>query len=167
MGSGYSTPEEAIVVYRGTVRGTVRFSESDGEVTIRVNLKGLAPGAHGLHIHECGDLSDGCASACAHYNPKGTLHGGLHDLESHAGDLGNILADEQRTCQMEFKTRKFTIQEILGRSLIVHADPDDLGVNNTELSRTTGDSGERIACEVIGIAKTKVQVQVQVQGLTG
>jgi Cu-Zn family superoxide dismutase len=153
MGGSISRPTEAIVVFRSTVRGVVTFREIDHEILIRVNLTGLPPGLHGFHIHECGDLSEGCQSACAHYNPTGAKHGGLKDAESHAGDLGNILADDQGNCKMDMTTNKFHLQEILGRSLIIHGQADDLGVHNTVESKTTGTSGARIACEIIGIAK--------------
>ena len=125
----------------------------DRDVLIHINLKGLPPGPHGFHIHEYGDLSEGCNSACVHYNPTGANHGGLADSDSHAGDLGNILADDQGICQMDIQTNKFQIQDILGRSLIIHAYADDLGVHDTVESKTTGTSSERIACEIIGLAK--------------
>ena len=58
-------------------------------------VDGLSPGLHGLHIHELGDLSAGCASTGGHYNPTGAMHGGPADAVRHVGDLGNILADEK------------------------------------------------------------------------
>ena len=160
MGLSFSAalPDDAIVVYRqkitGSVRGTVLFTETGyNQVSIVIHVAGLRPGLHGFHIHECGDLRDGCKSACAHYNPYGQKHGGLNHPESHVGDLGNIIADEQGVCRMVIKTGKFQIKDIVGRCLIIHADPDDLGLKNTVESLTTGTSGERIACEIIGIAK--------------
>jgi len=155
MGATLSQPYDGIVTYRSNIRGIVLFTEDLNEVCITINVRGLTPGKHGLHIHECGDLREGCKSACAHYNPTNKAHGDLASTESHAGDLGNIIADDQGLCKMELRTSKFLLADIIGRSLIIHADPDDLGLGGTEESRTTGTSGERVACEIIGLAKRK------------
>lgn len=63
----------------------------------RGSLAGLTPGPHGLHIHEFGDMSNGCISAGAHYNPHKCSHGAPTDPKGqrHAGDLGNIVANEK------------------------------------------------------------------------
>jgi Cu-Zn family superoxide dismutase len=54
-------------------------------------VKGLNPNSkHGMHIHEYGDLTDGCVSAGAHYNPHGLPHGGPSSERRHLGDLGNL-----------------------------------------------------------------------------
>ena len=72
------------------VTGVVHFEDTSQGVVIKYNIEGLADGEHGFHIHEYGDLTDGCQSACAHFNPFGTTHGGLDSAERHEGDLGNI-----------------------------------------------------------------------------
>jgi Cu-Zn family superoxide dismutase len=54
-------------------------------------ITGLTPGLHGFH-NEYGDLTDGCTSACAHYNPFHQVHGGPSDRVRHVGDVGNIEA---------------------------------------------------------------------------
>ena len=56
----------------GDVQGIIKMKQDPGKPTIiRGLIKGLEPGEHGFHIHEFGDLSDGCASAGGHYNPDG------------------------------------------------------------------------------------------------
>ena len=155
MGIMYSKSKiaEAVAVLdSGKIKGTVVFKQKDGQVQIKLDIKGLTKNhQHGFHIHESGDLREGCKSCCAHYNPHGTDHGGLN--EGHSGDLGNIKTDENGNCFISIKTDKFIVDEILGRSIIIHEDEDDCGKGNFEDSKTTGHSGARIACSVIGISK--------------
>lgn len=151
-----STIQEAVaVISADKIKGTVVFKQKDDSVRIIIDITGLSKNhKHGFHIHETGDLREGCKSCCAHYNPSGTTHSGLD--EGHAGDLGNITTDENGNCSMSIKTDKFIVDEILGRSIIIHQDEDDLGLGNHEDSKTTGHSGARIACSVIGISKNGI-----------
>ena len=158
MGSLQSTsrqPTGAVVVFdTNKIKGVVEFEQKSENVHVKVDIKGLKKNHnHGFHIHEHGDLREGSKSCCAHYNPLKMQHGGLEDIESHSGDLGNIHGNNQGECKISFKTSKFTVKEIIGRSLIIHADEDDLGLGGMEDSKTTGHSGERIACAIIGICK--------------
>jgi Cu-Zn family superoxide dismutase len=145
--------EAVSVLATSKIEGVVIFTQADDHVRIKIDIvKGLGKNKlHGFHIHETGDLREGCKSCCAHYNPGNSSHGGLHD--GHAGDLGNIKSDEGGRCKMSLKTDKFRVNDILGRSIIIHEDEDDLGLGGFEDSKTTGHSGARIACSVIGISK--------------
>ena len=135
--------------------GIVIFTQKDDFVQIRIDIKGLDKNhLHGFHIHETGDLREGCASCCSHYNPTNNQHGDLYC--GHAGDLGNIKTDKNGNCNISLKTNKFIVDEILGRSIIIHEDEDDLGLGEFEDSKTTGHSGKRIACSVIGISKNGI-----------
>ena len=75
--------------------------------------------------------------------------------ERHVGDLGNVEAKEDGTAnyyredQLVHLSGEFSV---LGRSCVVHADEDDLGLGGHELSKTTGNAGARLACGVIGIS---------------
>ena len=134
------------------IEGVILFTQKEDSVQIKIDIKGLKNNhLHGFHIHESGDLREGCKSCCAHYNPNNTEHGDLYG--GHAGDLGNIKTDEHGNCKMSLKTDKFIVDEILGRSIIIHEDEDDLGLGVFEDSKTTGHSGARIACSLIGISK--------------
>jgi Cu-Zn family superoxide dismutase len=145
--------EAVAVINTGKIDGIVVFKQKDGYVQIVINIKGLSKNhKHGFHIHETGDLREGCKSCCAHYNPANVEHAGL--CGGHAGDLGNLKTDEDGKCNMSIRTDKFMVDDILGRSIIIHADEDDLGLGDFEDSKTTGHSGSRIACAVIGISKT-------------
>ena len=77
-----------------TVKGMIALMQptKGGPTLIKGRIIGLTPGEHGFHIHEFGDLSNGCESAGAHYNPDDVDHGDLD--KGHVGDLENVVADK-------------------------------------------------------------------------
>lgn len=133
------------------VHGTVVFMQQQDGVHIVATIGGLAPGEHGFHIHEFGDCSaDDGTSAGGHYNPQGVAHAGPDAATRHVGDLGNITADDSGEATLDVVDTVIQLNgphSIIGRGLIVHANPDDL------TSQPTGNAGGRVACGVIGIAK--------------
>ena len=139
----------------GKVSGKVVFTQQRGGVEVNAEITGLAPGEHGFHVHEFGDCSmvDGtCAGG--HFNPTGAPHGGPDDEERHAGDLGNITADRSGKATYKRVDKMLALNgpnSIIGRSIIVHADPDDL------TSQPSGNAGARVGCGVIGIADPKME----------
>ena len=148
---------EAIAVFNAPkCKGTVLICEKpSGFIEFEVNLTNLTPGKHGFHIHEAGNLSEGCGSCCSHFNPLGKTHGGLDDgLNRHLGDLGNIEADKNGNCETTMYVKHLKLRgnkyNIMGRSIVVHADPDDLGKGGNMESLKTGNAGKRIGCAVIG-----------------
>ena len=140
------------------VHGEVKFEQSgDAPTRIAYVIKGLTPGLHGFHIHESADFSNGCVSAGPHYNPHKKKHGGPDDDERHAGDLGNIVADARGVAKGAIKAPLVHLAgeySVVGRSVMVHADPDDLGKGGHELSHTTGNAGARVACGEIKVVNT-------------
>ena len=145
---------------KGPIKGTVKFTELNDLVQIDIDISGLKPNAqHGFHVHESGDLTDHCVSMCAHFNPYNKQHGSPGNPERHVGDLGNLLTDGTgcaKYTQTDNVIKLCGIANIIGRGLIIHADPDDLGKGVDELrlsSLTTGNSGARIACAIIGYSK--------------
>lgn len=135
-------------------RGMVRFDVlSDGVVRITGEVSGLRPNqAHGFHIHEYGDLTAADASSAGgHYSPvEGHPHGSPGQLMKHAGDLGNLVANEQGVARLEVAVQGISLtgeHPVLGRAVIVHAEADDL------TSQPSGASGARIGAGVIGIAR--------------
>lgn len=133
------------------VTGTITFIKVANGVRIVADIKGLSKGKHGFHIHECGDCSsiDG-SSAGGHFNPTGKNHGAPMDMMRHTGDMGNIEADEQGNAHLDYLDNMMTLEgenSIIGRSVIIHKGEDDLK------TQPTGNSGPRVACGVIGIAK--------------
>jgi Cu-Zn family superoxide dismutase len=140
-----------------TVKGTILFMQAPGTTTlIKGTITGLAPGEHGFHIHEFGDMSKGCESMGGHYNPDGVDHGDLQ--KGHVGDLGNITADENGTASFSIQASRVELigdRSVVGRGLVVHADQDDLGRGGDEESLKTGNAGDRLACGVITLRSTK------------
>lgn len=146
---------------RNNITGVIHFEQSlqNNYTTIYGYINGLKAGKHGIHIHQYGDLTAGCESAGPHFNPFGKPHGGPKNPIRHVGDLGNI------ECKIENSTTFFSLNDnlisiigpysIIGRTLIIHEDEDDLGLTSHPLSSTTGNSGPRIACAIIGIAAPK------------
>ncbi len=133
------------------VSGTLRFVQDGDTVHITGTVKGLSPGKHGFHVHEFGDVSGtkNGKSTGGHYNPEGTKHGKQSDKERHVGDLGNITADKNGVAKVDITDKVVTLcgpHSIIGRSILIHAKPDDYG-------QPTGNAGARVAFGVIGIAK--------------
>ncbi|EFX86010.1 hypothetical protein DAPPUDRAFT_313514 [Daphnia pulex] len=140
------------------VKGVLNFTECSGELRIVGEITGLTPGQHGFHVHEFGDIfSNRCDSTGKHFNPTKALHGAPRDAPDlrHAGDYGNILADASGVAKVDMVDTMTALSgpnSIIGRAMVVHANEDDLGRQNNEGSRTTGNSGPRIACGIIFIA---------------
>jgi Cu-Zn family superoxide dismutase len=149
---------KAIAVFTDDIKGTVKFTEFENKIKIDVAITGLKPNSlHGFHVHEAGDLSDKCTSMCAHFNPYKTTHGCPGMKERHVGDLGNLQTNNKGEAKYSFfddciKLRG-TKSNIIGRGLIIHADPDDCGLGGNAESLKTGNAGKRIACAVIGYSK--------------
>ncbi len=149
-------PTKAIAVLHPTsgsnVMGTVTFTKKGDVMEIVADVSGLTPGKHGFHIHEFGDCSsaDG-KSAGGHFNPTHNPHAGHDVAQRHEGDLGNIEADSSGKAHLELTDNMMTMsgeKSIIGHSVIVHEKADDLK------TQPTGDAGGRVACGVIGVAKS-------------
>lgn len=133
------------------VSGTVTFTKVDGGVKIVADLTGLKPGEHGFHIHEFGDCSaPDATSAGGHFNPQHTQHGAPDATARHAGDFGNLVADDSGKAHYERVDTMMALDganSVVGHAVIVHEKADDLK------TQPTGNAGARVACGVIGVAK--------------
>jgi len=90
----------------------------------------LSPGLHGFHIHAFGDTTNGCTSTGPHFNPANKAHGAPEDEDRHVGDLGNITVGDDGVGRLDITDRQLSLfgaHSIVGRAVVVHADPDDLG----------------------------------------
>lgn len=145
----------AIISGDNNVKGSIRFvQDSTGATYVKGRISGLTPGPHGFHIHALGDTTNGCISTGPHFNPLKKEHGAPTDQNRHAGDLGNIVAGQDGVAVVSTKDFHIPLSgqhSILGRAVVVHADPDDLGRGGHELSKTTGNAGARVGCGIIGL----------------
>ena len=151
-----STPEEAprataaLQPTKGNKAfGEATFEQAGDKVRVIVFAQGLRANAeHGFHIHEAGDCSSGDGmSAKGHFNPYGKPHGNPQSAERHAGDLPSLKAGKDGRAKLDVTVDAITIgpgpASIVGRGLIIHADPDDYK------TQPTGNAGARLACGVI------------------
>ncbi|XP_009366463.1 superoxide dismutase [Cu-Zn] 2-like [Pyrus x bretschneideri] len=146
----------ALITGDSNVRGSLHFLQDSngGPTRIQGRISGLSPGLHGFHIHALGDTSNGCNSTGPHFNPLKKEHGAPSDKERHAGDLGNVVAGPDGVAEVSLQDWQIPLSgpdSILGRAVVVHADPDDLGKGGHELSKTTGNAGARVGCGIIGL----------------
>jgi len=152
-----STPDElprATAALQPT-KGSKAFGEATfeevagGRVRVIVFAQGLKPNAmHGFHIHEAGDCGSGDGmSTKGHFNPYGKPHGNPSSGERHAGDLPALMSDKGGRAKVDVTLDVITVRagpaSVVGRGLIIHADPDDYK------TQPTGNAGARIACGVI------------------
>lgn len=152
--------------------GYVSFFQSSPSAKVRVTVYLRSFPAHrrfACHIHEFGDLSQGCTSACTHFNPYHKRHGSFvrHGPDRHVGDLaippdGNLRSDSQGTVRVTFDDDLISlvpghVANIIGRMVVIHETQDDGGefrdlpTKHGRESGSTGNAGARIACAVIGI----------------
>lgn len=139
------------------VQGTIVFEKSGNDVMVKAKIGGLEPNSkHGIHVHEFGDLgSPDATSAGGHFNPDGHDHALPEKDMRHAGDLGNLIADENGNAALDITVTNLTLDAgkdgILGRAVIIHAKEDDGG-------QPTGNAGDRIGAGVIGISKDAMEM---------
>jgi superoxide dismutase, Cu-Zn family len=136
------------------VAGTLTFRVEDGAVRATGQVTGLgADTQHGFHLHEHGDCSAPDAeSAGGHFNPAGSEHGRVGHGAHHGGDSDNLVADADGVATVDARFEGVTIgdggaTDIIGRGVIVHADPDDY------FTQPTGNAGARLACGVVQAAQ--------------
>lgn len=145
---------KAEAIIRGSVlypeiRGIARFSEVKNGVLVTLSLKGLPLAENkcgqrvfAAHIHEggscSGNLKDPFNDAGGHFNPKNCPH------PFHAGDMPPLFA-VGRTAAVSFITNRFTVSEIIGKTVIIHSGEDDFH------TQPSGNSGEKIACGAIKV----------------
>lgn len=146
---------------QGAVMGSVTFQDGIGGVVMRIDMIGLSPGWHGIHLHVVGDCSDGAdgfKASGGHINPDNVEHGLLNPSGSHRADIPNLLADDAGRAKAEFfraglhlrpseeaaaANGPFPLIDDDGFAVIVHENPDD------HLTQPIGGAGARVACAAV------------------
>ncbi|XP_022235885.1 superoxide dismutase [Cu-Zn]-like [Limulus polyphemus] len=163
-------PNRAIPVEKQqNVRGTIFLWQRKDYATLHIHVQvhgfnvsrhehgehaGAKSHQHGFHVHEKGDLSNDCQSTGPHFNPTNAeKHGGPRSQIRHVGDLGNIACNRHGVTNMIFTDSVASLMgphSIIGRPLVIHADPDDFGTNpHIPASLSNGNAGTRISCCII------------------
>ena len=149
MGASGPTAVAVLEATKGnTAGGTVSFFQKGDKVVVIARVSGLSRGNHGFHIHEKGDCGSGDGmSAGGHFNPHGKMHGHPSVPDHHAGDMQMLVADGYGDANLTVELDAITVgsgpADVIGKSVIVHQDPDDFK------TQPTGNSGARVACGVI------------------
>lgn len=129
------------------ISGTVQLYQANAGVIVLAQVSGLPQSdipcqerVFGFHIHEgtdcSGNMDDPLADTMSHYNPDGCGH------PYHAGDLPSLFGNNGFALSV-FLTNRFSVDEVIGRTVIIHDHPDDF------TTQPSGNSGTKIACGVI------------------
>ena len=150
-GAAGETATAEIKLADGSIAGTVAMTELAAGVLLRLDLKGLPPGAHGFHVHETGKCDGDFTSAGAIYNPLGAKHGFINEEGPMAGDLPNVVAAPDGTARAEIitpylhlnKDTDDTLFDPDGSALVIYEKADDYQTD------PEGGGDKRIGCGVI------------------
>lgn len=132
----------------GQTVGAVTVTEAPKGVLMRVEIKGLTPGWHGMHFHDKGDCSKSdFTSAGPHvHGSAAAVHGLLNPAATETGDLPNIHIDANGAGATEVFSSLIKLSDLRdadGSAVVIHANTDD------HMSQPIGGSGARVACAVI------------------
>jgi Cu-Zn family superoxide dismutase len=160
-------PAVPLVNSAGQIIGEVRGGDSDNGAELQITAHGLPPGVHGIHIHDVGlcDPPD-FKSAGPHWNPTGKQHGSQNPNGEHIGDLQNVTVAADGTLKTRIvvpetyltnlgrnvKAGAVQILDANGAAVVIHAKADDYKTD------PSGDSGDRIACAVLGEPEAEAAV---------
>ena len=149
-----SKSQSAVAVFcQPNMEGSVVATPLHNGIQLIATFEKLPPGKHGFHIHKAGDMRQkDCSGLCEHYDKGRHSHGAgpSSKKERHTGDLGNIQMRSNRKTMKKYHLRNVSVQDLWGRSIIVHAGEDDLGKGSHPDSHITGHSGLRMGCAIFG-----------------
>lgn len=152
-----SSSLRAIVHLDGNgIKGELIFTQGeDNLVVIKGTVRGMPAGKYALNIYENGHIGNDCQSLGEHFNPDNNDHGHHHDENRHAGDIDNIIFDENKTSNVKITDHLISLREesrynVVGRGIAVHERADDHGRTEHPDSKRTGNAGKPLSCGVIG-----------------
>jgi len=152
-----STPPTAALLAEASLQsstgapvGKASIEQRGSELALVVNVMGLAPGTHGIHLHTTGKCdAPGFTTAGGHLNPTSHQHGTMNPAGPHLGDLPNIVVASDGTGSLRnpitgaAQAALASMFDADGTAVVVHAGPDDY------VTDPSGNSGGRIACGVL------------------
>ena len=111
------------------VKGTINLIQFKNATNFKIKLSGMKPNTiHAIHIHEYGNLSEGCHSSGSHYNPKNVDHG-FEAPHKHVGDLiNNLKSDSKGNVKGYFNDSMVKVKDVIGRAIVIHDLADDYGL---------------------------------------
>jgi len=131
---------------QGAPAGTARVVPMDGALRISLQVEGLPAGEHGVHVHMTGRCdAPKFESAGGHWNPTDAHHGLENPQGQHAGDMPNLMIDQNGRGTLDYTLKGGDLAGLLdtdGAAIIVHETTDD------QKTDPSGNSGGRIACGV-------------------
>ena len=152
MSALLSKRPNALAVIKGgreypDIKGGVYFYQTNSGVVVVAKVSGLPyekekckGNIFGFHIHEgemcSGTEADEFKNTGMHYNPNGCAH------PYHAGDMPPLFGNNGFAISA-FLTNRFTVREVMGKSVVIHRNPDDF------VSQPSGNAGTKIACGII------------------
>lgn len=130
----------------GAAAGKATAATMNGRVMLTLQVEGLPPGQHGVHVHMTGKCdAPKFESAGGHWNPADAQHGLEAPAGQHAGDMPNLVVDDNGRGTLEYELKGATFAGLMdedGSAMVVHASADD------QKTDPSGNSGDRIACGV-------------------
>ena len=118
------------------IRGKVSFFSLPTGVIVVADIENLPQtetNIFALHIHEGNSCENNFEKTGGHFNPKNLPH------PQHSGDLPPLFSCNKGAWQAVF-TDRFRVEEVLGRLVVIHQNPDDF------TTQPAGNSGTKIAC---------------------
>ena len=136
---------------KGASIGMAMLSAKDGGIAIDLDVKGLTPGEHAIHIHSVAKCEGpGFTTAGPHFNPATKKHGLQSPDGPHAGDMMNFTVAANGTAKVTVANKVVTMADGAnsiyangGTALMIHASADDMKTD------PGGAAGDRIACGTI------------------